>query len=857
MTGRKLGNYEVVDKLGEGGMGEVWRARDSRLNRSVALKVLPADVAGDPARRQRFEQEARALGTLNHPNIVAVYDIGQSDGQAYIVSELVDGESLRKVIDRGPMSVRKLVDAGVQMAEAIAAAHALGIVHRDLKPENVMMTRDSRVKVLDFGLAKQSAAAPGEEAATVLLSQPGMVLGTVGYMAPEQVRGEAVDARSDIFSLGCVLYEMATGNRAFAGQSAADVMSAILKEEPPEMTAGGAPLPTALDAIVRRCLEKDPSRRFQSAADLAFALRSVVTSSTTQMAAAPAAKAAAKRNWRVPAGLAIASVVMLAAGYLLHSRLHPVTIPQYQRLTFREGHVNAARFTPDGEHVVYSAGWDGGPAKLYLGTPGNPESRDMEAPPNSHLLGVSSKGDLALLVGPFHPDETGTLARGSVAGGQVRELLEHVLMADWSPDGSEMAVARQASGVTSIEYPLGKVVYKSEWGPFGMRISPDGQQLAFANYAEGSRVAIYLVDRSGKTKRLAIVSGQSPNPPNTMLCWSPDGREIWFRSFDSDTWNTIYAVNLQGERRVAARFPGQIALHDIAADGRVLISSENVRLGIRGLAPGETVERDLSCLESSQLRGISRDGSVILADISGQAAGPKGSIYLRRTDGSAPVRLGDGVAFTLSPDGKWVSGYTSRESAHRKFVIMPTGPGENIEVRVPELKSAAAFGWLTDGKYMLEGMAKGKDGWQFYSWDAQSGAVQPISPENMPDEIPLISPDGRSYMAVGPDHERHLYAVAGGEPKPVTGLTPHDQPLGWRADGRAIYVSTHHDENRMVPVSVIDLESGKRTPWKEIRPSIPVDWVGNLLVTPDGSAYAYNYRYERSDLYLAEGLRAR
>src|SRR5947209_8684061 len=256
MTGRKLGNYEIVDKLGEGGMGQVWRARDARLSRSVAIKILPPDVAGDPVRRQRFEQEARALGALNHPNIVAVYDIGQSDGQAYIVSELVEGESLRALIERGPVTGRKLLDIATQTADAVAAAHALGIVHRDLKPENIMLARDGRVKVLDFGLAKQNAPQTTEETATIALSQPGMVMGTVGYMSPEQVRGEAVDARSDIFSFGAILYEMLSGHRAFAGATPVDTMSAILHADPPDLAQSTVPIPESVERIVRHCREK-------------------------------------------------------------------------------------------------------------------------------------------------------------------------------------------------------------------------------------------------------------------------------------------------------------------------------------------------------------------------------------------------------------------------------------------------------------------------------------------------------------------------------------------------------------------------------------------------------------------------
>jgi len=856
MTGRKLGNYEVLDKLGEGGMGQVWRARDSRLNRSVAVKVLPPDVAGDPARRQRFEQEARALGALNHPNIVAVYDVGQSEGQAYIVSELVVGESLRAILDRGPVPGRKLVEFAVQMADAIAAAHALGIVHRDLKPENVMVTRDDRVKVLDFGLAKQNAPAPGEDTATMVLSQAGMVLGTVGYMSPEQVRGEPVDARSDIFSFGCVLYEMAAGKGAFDGQSAADVMSAILKEEPPEITAARASatggIPPALDAIVRRCLEKDPARRFQSAADLAFALRSI-TNVTATASLPPIAPVKRPRTWLAPAALALAAVLLFGAGYWLRGPSGGAASPEFHRLTFREGRVSSARFSPDWRDVIYSDNWDGGPTHIYLPNPGNPESRDLDVP-QAQLLSVSSKGDLAFLVGPFFPDGSGTLARNSITGGQTRELLEHVRLADWSPDGSEMAIVRQVDGKGRLEYPVGKVLTASIWGPFGIRVSPDGQQVAFTTYDQGSSIAIYVVNRSGKTRKLGVVSGQTEGAIAPSLCWTRDGREIWFRSFDANDANTIYAIGLDGKRRLVGRFPGTVALWDVAADGRILFTSDTGRMGVRGLPPGETGERDLSCLETSELKGISDDGRIILANVLGESGGEKGSIYLRHTDGSAPIRLGDGVAQALSQDGKSLAGYSSKASDVRKFILMPTGAGETIDVKIPGFKGVVV-GWLSgEENYLVGGWPNGEKDWRYFTWDARAQKVQPVTP-TVADEKPFVSPDRKRVLAEAADHEWYAFAVDGGAPQRLSTLTPHELPLGWRSDNRSIYVMTHHDQNNFFRISLFDLETGKRTSWKEIRPAMPVDQVSNLQITPDGRAYAYNYTFVKSQLFVASGIR--
>ena len=857
MTGRKLGNYEVLDKLGEGGMGEVWRARDARLNRTVALKVLPADVAGNLTRRQRFEQEARALAALNHPNIVAVYDIGESEGQAFIVSELVEGESLRKVIDRGPLPFRKLVDAAVQTAEALAAAHALGIVHRDLKPENIMVSgtgsgSSGRVKVLDFGLAKQTPLqGSGDDTDTLMLSQPGMVLGTVGYMSPEQVRAEPVDARSDIFSFGCVLYEMATSRRAFSGKTAADVISAVLKEEPSEISGTGTPVPPALEAIVRRCLEKDPAQRFQSAADMAFALRAVSSVSPSQAGSQILTLPPIHRRpkWLLPAAAALLLAVFFVAGFALRGRFTTTTVPRFHRVTFREGSVSAARFSPDWQDVLYTAAWDAGPGRIYQAHPGSPESRDLDLP-ESRLLAVSSKGDLAFLQGPFTPDGFGTLARNSITGGQPRQLLENVRLADWSPDAMEMAIVRSVDGKYRLEYPVGKVLAESPFAPFAIRISPDGQRVAYTNFTMGTRIGLFVVDRAGKVQDLGAISGQTSELEVAPLCWTPDSREVWFRSYDSSDLNTIYSIGMNGTRRVVARFPGRVTLFEIAADGRILLSTENGRKGIRGLAPGEEVDRDLSCLDSSRLRGLSADGSLILADVLGESGGPKGSIYMRRTIGTAPVRLGDGVAYTLSPDGKWVAGFSSRDTGNRMFELMPTGPGEVV-------KSKMVVGWLAGTRnYLVLEKSPGK-GIRLEAWDAATNTQRPVSPNGMPDsdDFPLVSSDGRQFLTTGPDGERHIYSIDGSEPKPVTGLTHHDRVVAWRADGRSVYITTHRNENRTIPVSIVDLDTGKRTPWREIKPIVPVDEAGSLRITPDGKAYAYNFTYLRSELFVAEGIR--
>src|SRR5215831_5173899 len=319
-AGSRLGPYEILSPLGAGGMGEVYRARDTRLGREVAIKVLPASLSADPDRLRRFEQEARAAGLLNHPSITQVYDLGTHEGAPYVVHELLEGETLRAVLATGPLPPRRAVDYAIPMAQGLAAAHEKGIVHRDLKPENVFVTRDGRIKILDFGLAKLTlpetdagplTGIPTETART----QTGVVLGTLGYMSPEQVRGQPADARSDIFSFGAILYEMLAGRRAFQGVSSADTMSAILKEDPPDVSASRTVSP-GLGRIVRHCLEKNPEQRFQSARDLAF-----------DLSAAAADPVSRRRRTLAWAGALLAAISLVAAAVLLRSRGSRSNVP--------------------------------------------------------------------------------------------------------------------------------------------------------------------------------------------------------------------------------------------------------------------------------------------------------------------------------------------------------------------------------------------------------------------------------------------------------------------------------------------------------------------------------------------------
>ncbi len=391
-TGTRLGAYEIIAPLGSGGMGDVYRARDGRLGRDVAIKVLPPAFAADPEALARFEREMKTLAGLPHPHIVAIYDAGHEGSTTYAVTELVDGETLADLVLRGPLPIRKAIEYGVQIARALAAAHDRGIVHRDLKPANVIVTHDGHVKVLDFGLARTAAVAA--DGATTANTAPGLVMGTVGYMAPEQARGLPVDHRADIFAFGCVIYELIAGRRAFDRGSAADTLSAILREDPPPLSAQNPGVPPALERVVQRCLEKDPAERFQSARDLAFALDALSSGAsgpTSGRAVIPPA-----RKWKgtlvVAAALAAIAGAFAIGRSLTPSSPAPPTITQ---LTFDRGVIRSARFAPDAETIVYGARWGDEPLKLFVARADTGESKPLDLP-SGEVVAVAKTGDMLL-----------------------------------------------------------------------------------------------------------------------------------------------------------------------------------------------------------------------------------------------------------------------------------------------------------------------------------------------------------------------------------------------------------------------------------------------------------------------------
>ncbi|MEO8347455.1 MAG: protein kinase [Acidobacteriota bacterium] len=848
--GTRLGPYEIVSPLGAGGMGEVYRARDTRLGREVAVKVLLPEVSGDDSRRRRFEQEARSASALNHPNIVTVYDVGSVDSTIYLAMELIEGKTLRELLADGALPSRKLLDVAVQVAEGLAKAHDAGLVHRDLKPENLIVSKDGFVKILDFGLAKltEMTSSDGGSALQTMAGAPGTVpgtvMGTVGYMSPEQASGRDVDYRSDQFSFGSILYELATGQRAFQRNTGAETLTAIIREEPVPVGQSNPRVPAPVRWIVERCLAKEPEERYASTKDLARDLRSLrdhlseTSASETIAAAAPARR-------RIPIWLAtaIALLVGVVAGVLAMNLLtdaRPASTKAPQRLTFRHGSIVSARFAPDGRSVVYGAAWDGTPLALYTTRAESPEARALALPPAS-LLSVSATGDLALSLGwrPVLGWETlGTLARVSLEGGAPREILEDVMDADWSPDGKELAVVRDTGPTRRLEFPIGKRLHDSVGWISHPRVSPDGKSIAVIDHPQrGDNLGRVLVFGADGKK---LLNGP---PAVTGLAWSRDGKEVWF------TGTNLSGVTLSGKVREVANFMGFATIHDVSRDGRVLVSRNTWRREIVGVAPGETKERNLTWLDWSFPTALSDDGKMVLFD---EQNLPSYLAYLRKTDGSPAVLLGQYHGIDLSPDQKWAL-LTDQDG--RQMTLVPTGAGQPRKLPSGGLTNQGAA-FFPDGRRILSVGSEPGRGTRLWVQDVGGGNPRPITPEGV--SLPIskpISPDGKTIAALGPDRRFMLYPSEPGEPRPVPGLQAGEVPVRWTADGRAIWVYKTNE----VPAKVyrLDVSTGERSLWKELTPPDPagVLLIGPILMTPDGKSYVYSYRRTLDELFLAEGLR--
>jgi len=848
-SGTRLGPYEILSPLGAGGMGEVYRARDTRLGREVAIKVLPSSFSQDPERLRRFEGEAKAASLLNHPNITAVFDVGEHEGAPYVVSELLEGETLRSRLAAGALPPRKATEYAIQIAQGLAAAHEKGIVHRDLKPENLFVTHDGRVKILDFGLAKliqPDAVSPQTSAPTASLgTEPGVVMGTAGYMSPEQVKGQPADHRSDIFSFGAILYEMLSGRRAFRGDSAVETMSAILKEDPPDLSESTRNLSSGLERLVRHCLEKSPAQRFQSARDLAYDLESLSGLSGSGTARPPARRSP-RRGVLLAAGLPVLAGLL---GWFLHGRLHRPTSPTYQQVSYRRGVIYGARFAPDAETIVYGASWNGQPIRVFSTRIGSTESRDLGLPP-ADLLAVSRSGELAICLGKKSIFSSCTLARVPLAGGAPREISSNVFDADWTPDGQGLAIIRRLPDRNLIEYPIGKVLYTTPNELYAVRFSPRGDVLAFSEQTPGYQCDITLLDFTGKKRVLTKATF------SRYLAWQPSGEEIWFDNADRGGFATsIYAVTMSGRQRLIRRESMLLSTMDVARDGRLLAVSVTLSSSMAAVVSGEAAERNVSWLDYSVVDDVSADGRTILFDEWGEGGGRNAAYYLWRLGEPAAIRLGEGVGRALSPDGKWA--LTSPPSQD-ELVLQPTGTGQPRSLGKNKLDVSSAV-FLPDGTAVVFSGRVAGGTWRLYRQDLD-GTVSPkpfsndpSSDDGLSGDRLAVSPDGRFIAARGKNQKMCIYPLSG-EPARCFDASPGDEPLQWSLDARSIFVYPMND----LPgrIERLDVESGRRELWKNFGPSdlAGIQRFERVAMSPGGASLVYSTERVFCTLFVIGGL---
>lgn len=827
-NGQRLGDYEILAALGAGGMGEVYRARDIRLGRPVALKVLREDFDHDAERLRRFESEALALGALNHPNVVMVFSAGEDAGLPYLVTELLEGATLKERMKGGPLPVHKALEYASQIARGLAAAHEKGILHRDVKPENVFVTREGTVKLLDFGIAHANSAVP--VVGTLALTQSSAVMGTAGYMSPEQVRGQHADLRSDVFGLGAVLYEMLSGTRAFDGATPVDRGYAVLNTDPPQLAVS-----PAVEKVVRRCLEKSPDERFQSARDVAYALEAA-----GENAAQPVVHRSSPKQWALATLLGLALVGLGGAVATVARRPLAPVVPRFTPLTFRRGPVRSARFDSDGKNVVYSAAWEGPLQKLF-----RMNLKSLE--PNSLgleglVMSISASDELVFLLGGVDSPAHGllTLARAGMSGQGSRELLDAVLYADWAPDGSGPLIVTASVERERLEFPIGTILFESVPGHIvDPRFSPRGDLIAFAHHTSDYDEAgeIMVVDLAGHSRTLA--SGFSDLRG---LAWSPSGDEVWFTAEDR-SGSALRAVTPSGRQRVLAQVPGTLELFDVQRDGRALVALKTDRMVTIGLRPGEEQERDLSWFGYSMLEDISADGTSVT--FSESVPGRAVQAYVRKTDGSPAVRLGPGFAQAISPDGKWVLSIT--EQPQSRIVLLPTGAGEPRPILCEGIEPVSGR-WFPDGKQLLVAGHEPGHADGLYVLPLSGGVPRALTPPGIDARDFAVAPDG-TVAAAGAGGYR-LYS----EHYDSKRLPPAERMTAFSADGRWLYSYGGEFPCR---ISRLDLATGRQEPWKVVAASdsVGVSYCSKVKVTPDGRGYAYRYKRELSTLYLLEGLR--
>ncbi|MBA2304924.1 MAG: serine/threonine-protein kinase [Acidobacteria bacterium] len=785
--GSRIGRFEIIGPLGAGGMGEVYHARDPRLDRHVAIKVLPTGQATDPGALARFEHEALSVAKLSHPNILAIHEFGRDGETVFVVTELVDGETLRARLAGGPLPPRRAVACALQIARGMAAAHSRGIVHRDLKPENVMVTRDDQVKILDFGLAKSVAPMEAEVTQGVgAATDAGIVVGTVGYMAPEQVRGHAIDHRTDMFSFGAMLHEMLCGVRAFKGETAADTMTAVLTREPRELDVERLAISPGLDRIVRRCLEKTPELRFQSANDLAFALETLSTASASTSAAVPAADLP-RRSPAVWLPWTVAAIAV--AGALSSWWLRPV--PQapepprhfFTRITEAAGEETSPDLAPDGSTVAYSVrvngSWD-----IYTQRVGGRKAAAILNDPQRDEAGPAFSPDGLLIA--FHESDTlGGIFVAGATGESVRRITDAGFDPAWSPDGNQIAFTTEEIVDPSSRQDESTLYVVALGGGVPRKLvdedavqpswSPSGERIVFWSNIAGQR-DIYTV-AAGGGGRVALTNDPALD---WSPAWSPDGRFVYFSSDRGGAMN-LWRVSVD------------------QSSGRARGAPEPVTVGVPAAAALSRFSKD-----GSRLVFRSRIGSInpvaIPFDPANLRAGAPSLLDTRNI-----IR----VPSDVSPDGKQVAYSSIGERQEDLFI----GSAREIRQVTDDPSRDRAPIFTPDGRSLV--FYSNRDGkWGAWSVGIDGGNLRKIEGATLGTIYPQISPKGDAIAYSGDTGRGVFLLPLQSKPGSTETQLPRTQtegrhfvPTGWSPDGSRLTGQLLSDAGRPSGVGVYDLRT--------------------------------------------------